>query len=147
MTPRRNCQLPMKGIPEMRNMLQRFMYGRYGNDDLNRFLSITTLVVIVINMITQFRPLYWVGLVLLILLYYRMMSRNISARWAENQKFLALKDQVTGIFRKGPSRAKADPNFKYFSCPQCRQKVRVPKGKGKISIHCPKCGNDFIKRS
>lgn len=136
-----------KGIHIMRDKLQRFMYGRYGNDDLNRLLSIVTIITIVAEMVTHIHILYWASLVLLILLYYRMMSRSISARWAENQKYLAMRNKVTGFFRGGSSRTKADPNYRIMKCPQCKQKVRVPKGKGKIRIHCPKCGNDFIKKS
>ena len=131
----------------MRDKLQRFMYGRYGNDDLNRLISIVTIITIIADMITHFHVLYWVSLVLLILLYFRMMSRNISARWAENQKYLELRSKLTGLFRKDSSRAKADPDFRILPCPQCKQKVRVPRGKGKIRIHCPKCGNDFIKKT
>jgi hypothetical protein len=131
----------------MRDKLQRFMYGRYGNDDLNRAISIVTLGSIIAEMITHIHILYWVSLILLILLYYRMMSRNVSARWAENQKYLQMRGKVTGIFRGGSSGQKADPYYRILVCPQCKQKVRVPKGKGKIRIHCPKCGNDFIKKS
>ncbi len=131
----------------MRDKMQRFMYGRYGNDDLNRAISIVTIISIILDMITRFHILYWISLALLIILYYRMMSRNTSVRWAENQKYLQFRSRVTGLFRGSSSRTKPDPNYRIMKCPQCQQKVRVPKGKGKIRIHCPKCGNDFIKKS
>ena len=121
------------------------MYGRYGSDDLNRFISYVVLASILLDIFLGFRPLYFVSLILLVILYVRTFSRNISARYAENQKFLQIRSRITGIFRR--SSAGAQPGYRVFKCPQCGQKTRVPKGKGKIKIHCPKCGNDFIKRS
>lgn len=129
----------------MREKFQNFMYGRYGNDELNRFISYATLASIILEIFLGIRPLYFVSLILLVILYVRMLSRNISARYAENQKYLQIRSRITGIFRKNS--ANAQPGYKIFQCPQCSQKIRIPKGKGKIKIHCPKCGNDFIKKS
>ena len=126
----------------MRNRFQDFMFGRYGNDQLNRFLSLVALVLIVVNIFVKFPLLWWGALALLIWMYFRMFSRNTSRRYAENQRFL----EVTSRFRRGAQR-KADPVYRYFQCPGCRQKVRVPRGKGKIEITCPKCRTSFIKRS
>ena len=76
----------------------------------------------------------------------RIMSKNHSKRYAENQKFLELKNRVAGFFRGG-TRAFKDKEHCYFRCPSCHQQVRVPKGKGHIEIRCPKCGTKFIKNT
>ena len=132
----------------MREKLQRFMYGRYGSDKLNHVLSIVALILVLLGSFFRRMSLaYWLGFALLILIYYRMMSRNIQKRYAENQAFLRYYNQWTGWFHGRKNAAARNKDYKIFRCPKCSQKVRVPKGKGKISIHCPKCGHDFIKRS
>lgn len=138
----------------MRNRFQDFMYGRYGNDQLNQFLSIIALVVLVVNLFVRI-PFLWLGaLALLIWTYFRMLSRNTSRRYAENERFLGFISR----FRRGGGyggRTAADRRARreerkyycYFMCPHCNQKVRVPRGKGKIEITCPKCRTSFIKRT
>ena len=114
---------------------RRFMYGRYGSDKLNVFLLI---VGVVFCLLSSFSRLYLLGIlayVPLILAIFRMYSRNISKRQRENQRFL----QLFARFR--------DREYRYFSCPRCRQRVRVPRGKGKIIIRCPSCGERFQKRT
>ena len=100
----------------MREKLRQFMIGRYGTDGLNQFLSIASIVLLLISLLTRFSLFTWLGLVLLVLCYYRSLSRNISKRTEEN-------------------------------CPTCRQKLRVPRGRGRIQISCPRCGTQFIKKS
>ena len=148
------------------------MRGRYGNDNLNRFLLIVSVILIIADMFVRWRLLYMLAVLILIYVYCRMFSRNINARYRENQKFL----QFTAKFRRngGPGNAsyggaygggqygntansgsagwgrKAKPakdrDHKIFKCPVCGEKLRVPKGAGKISITCPHCGEKFIKK-
>lgn len=131
----------------MREKLQRFMAGRYGNDKMNQVLSIAALILILIGAFSRVEPCHWLGLLLIIYLYFRMLSRNIQKRYAENQVFLRYYNQVTGWFSGKKNSVERNKGYHIYKCPECQQKVRIPKGKGKISIHCPKCGNDFIKRS
>ena len=136
----------------MRDWLRRFMIGRYGNDQLNRFLFGATMVCVVLQFLTRNRFLYYLGLFLIIVGYLRMFSRNHQRRYEENMKYLALKDKITGIFRRGPSKSyRADrtdrKQFHIYRCPRCKQKIRIPRGKGKVRITCPKCGNTFVKKS
>lgn len=131
----------------MRNKLQRFMMGRYGIDKMNQVLSICSLILVALGIILKVSVLYWAGLVLIGFIYFRMLSKDISKRYAENQAFLRHYYRLTGWFGSKKQSMERNKGYRIFSCPQCKQKVRVPKGKGKISIHCPKCGNDFIKRS
>ena len=141
----------------MRNRFQDFMYGRYGNDQLNQFLSVAALVVLIVNLFVKV-PFLWLGaLALLIWTYFRMCSRNTSKRYAENERFLSLisrfRREGYGGYSGGRSAAERRAQreqrkyYRFFVCPHCSQKVRVPKGKGKIEITCPKCRTEFEKKS
>ncbi len=121
-------------MSNFRERLMQFMRGRYGgNDTLNKFLF---------------------GVFLFFLLVAIFSSKSsaansifnllaIARRQAENAKFLELTAPIRGFFGK----KSGDKTHRIFQCPQCGQKVRVPKGKGKIEITCPNCRNHFIKRS
>lgn len=139
------------------------MNGRYGNDDLNRFLDIVALILIVISFFVRGTALYVLNffiMAILVLILFRAFSRDTASRWAENEKFLGLKERIFGG-RRGGSRGNyrggyggsqynsgaVDRDHLLYTCPKCGQKVRVPKGRGRIQIHCPKCGNDFIRRT
>ena len=118
--------------------IQRFMAGRYGTDRLN----ITMLVVgCVLCFVQLFVPagvdvvLTILSEALLILSLFRCFSRNTYKRYSENRKFLLLIDRIK------------DRDHRYYACPKCRQTVRVPKGKGKIAITCPKCREKFVKKT
>ena len=80
----------------MREKFRQFMIGRYGTDGLNQFLSIASIVMLLISLITRVSLFTYVGMVLLILCYYRSLSRNISKRTEENYKFYTIKDRITG---------------------------------------------------
>ena len=138
-------------MDKLKEKLSRFMYGRYGSDRLNIFMVIVLLVCAVINLFVRtgyFSVLLtsWEFL-LLILIYYRMFSKNISKRYAENQKYLVLENKVKRFFGKQKYIQEQRKDFHIYTCPQCRQKIRIPRGKGKICITCPKCRNEFVKKS
>lgn len=131
----------------LREKFARFMVGRYGSDELNRFLAMLTLVLIVINLFLRTNVMFILELACLILFYLRMFSRNINRRFQENQKYLHYQFQVTEAFRKWKFRFQESRKYKIFKCPNCGQKLRIPRGKGKISIRCRKCGHEFIGKS
>lgn len=139
----------------MREKLQRFMTGRYGADELSKALNAAVLVCLLISLVGARTPFsavfYWVGIALMIYGCYRMFSRNVSKRYEENRKFLDLRYRavVRNSSRKNLARKRwADrKTHRYFKCPGCSQMVRVPKGKGKICISCPKCRAEFVRRS
>ena len=90
---------------------------------------------------------YWIGLLLIVYNTYRMFSRNIAKRQAENQKFRQFRYQMA-IKKDGAKKQWEQRKvYRFFKCPGCSQKVRVPKGRGKICITCPKCKTEFIKKS
>ena len=128
-------QLGMK----LRMGLTRFMTGRYGTDKLNTCILTAGVIVCIVSI---FIPSAAADLALTFIAYglmfwamFRTFSRNTYKRYQENRKFLMLVDQLK------------DRDHRYFSCPKCRQQVRVPKGKGKIAITCPKCREKFIKKT
>ena len=131
----------------MREKLRQFMIGRYGTDGLNQFLSITSLVLLLIAIISRVNLFTYLGASLLIFCYYRTFSRNISKRTEENYKFYTLKDRVDNKFKGWKEQWANRKVYHYYRCPQCRQKLRVPRGRGRIQISCPRCGTQFIKKS
>ena len=134
----------------MRAWFQRFMSGRYGGDAFSNFLSLAALVVVVLGL---FVPglfgmlLGWLGWAALIYSYYRIFSRNIPKRAAENRWYLAKQAAVSQRFSSMKTRWRMRQTYRYFRCPHCRQELRVPRGRGRISITCPKCATQFIKKS
>lgn len=131
----------------MREKFARFMTGRYGLDSLGRFTMALTLIFIVINYFTRNRliPLLaWAGL---ILTYYRMFSRNIYKRSAENQQYLNRTAKLRRWFYTQKNVFIQRKTHHIYKCPSCKQKIRIPKGKGRIEIRCPKCNATFIKKS
>ena len=132
----------------MKEKLIRFMNGRYGGDELSKFTLAVCLVFIILNYFIGIRIISSIVFVLLILNLFRIFSRNINARYRENQKYLELKGKVLNFFRSIFNKQNAaDKTKRIFKCPSCRQKVRVPKGRGRIAITCPKCKTQFIKRT
>ena len=136
---------------KLREMLAKFMYGRYGTDRLNMFLLIVLIVCAGLNLFVRngyFSIVMssWETL-LIVLIYYRMFSRNIQKRYAENQKYLSLENKVKRFFGRTKYIQEQRKDIHIYTCPQCRQKIRIPKGKGKISVRCPKCGAEFVKKS
>ena len=79
--------------------------------------------------------------------YYRMMSKKIEQRYAENQKYLNGRYRLVVKWNRRKEHFRQRRDYHFYRCPSCKQKVRVPKGKGRICITCPKCKKEFIKKS
>lgn len=131
----------------MMNWFRRLMYGRYGGDPLNSALLVLCIVLMLISILTHLAILSWLGSALLLLCYFRMFSRNIQARYAENQRFLKWWQPITN--KLGNKRAQfADrKTHRYLKCPNCAATLRVPRGKGRINVTCPKCKRQFEAKS
>lgn len=130
----------------MKEKLYRFMQGRYGNDQLNRFLMVLVLVCFVFSLF-GLKVLYVLGIALLVYAYFRMFSKNIYKRSQENSVYLKYEYKVRQWFATLKRDMNQRKTHHIYRCPSCRQKIRIPKGKGKIEIRCPKCGQTFIKKS
>ena len=131
----------------LRERFARFMYGRYGTDELNRLYSIVSLAFVVIGIVLRSNLIYLIGLLVLMYSVYRSFSKNVSKMYAQNQKFLTWRYQRIAKWSKWKERFSQRKTHRFFRCPNCRQTVRVPKGRGKIAITCPKCKTEFIKKS
>ena len=126
-------------LQKFKYALQRFMMGRNGGDALGWSVLIAGAVC---SLLSAIEGLEWLSLLAFVAVAYtifRMYSRNVVKRRAENAKFV-------GFFKKIKTRL-TDREHRYFHCPQCKQTVRVPKGKGTIKIRCPKCQTQFEKKS
>lgn len=130
----------------MREKLQRFMWGRYGNDRFNQFLMIVAIFFLMLSMFGG-HILYLLSLVLMVYAYYRMLSKQIAKRTAENQWYLQKEMKIQSILYCKKNEFAQRKDFRIYKCPSCRQKLRVPRGRGKIAIRCRKCGTEFIKKS
>ena len=130
-----------------REKMQQFMYGRYGNDQLSRVYLGITLVLLVVSMFTRWSFFYIAGIALLIYCYYRMFSKNTEKMRAQNQRYLNWRYGLAVKRQKAKEHREQRKIYRFFRCPKCRQRVRVPKGRGKICITCPKCREEFVRRS
>ncbi len=124
---------------KLNNGLRSFMVGRYGTDKLNTAILgagvIACLLTVLIRQPMLDLVLTLISYSLMIWALFRTFSRNTYKRYQENRKYLQLLDRLK------------DREHRYFNCPRCRQVVRVPRGKGKIAITCPKCREKFIKKT
>lgn len=128
-----------------RGKINYFFRERYGYDELSKFMLVLYIILIILYLLTGF---YWLNIVAFIdaiILLFRILSKNIEKRRAENRKFMDITAPIRTWFENIRNSSKS--SSKVFICPNCHQKVRVPKGRGKIEITCPKCNHKFIKRS
>ena len=141
----------------MKERLRKFMAGRYGADELNKFLTVCGWVLLMLGFVlsgiqrsvTQAlgSALVMISWVLLILSIFRTLSKNTRKRASENYRYFVCKNRVLAWWKGLKTRWQDRKVHRYFRCPRCKATVRVPKGKGKIRITCPKCKNQFIKKT
>ena len=130
----------------MRDKLQRFMIGRYGNDRFNQFLMIVAILLLMLSLFGA-DLCYLLAFVVMVYAYFRMFSKQVYKRSAENQKYLQIEMKVSGFWQKKKKEFAQRKEYHIYKCPKCKQKLRVPRGKGKIAISCRKCGTEFIRKS
>lgn len=136
---------------KMKYGLARFMSGRNGMDDLARAEWVVVWILLLLSLFIRV-PIVQLILIALfwgttIHLYFRVFSKNIAKRRAENQVFANARYRLVVYFNKQKKIRQEKKVYRFFKCPDCRQKVRVPKGHGKIIITCPKCRAEFAKKS
>lgn len=136
-------------IRKIQLWLYRFMSGRYGTyglDELTKFLMACVLILDIAGMIFDISVLIFAAEVLMVWMLFRLFSKNMVKRTGENEKF---KGMTAGIRHRktAAERTKNDAYYHYYVCPRCSQIVRVPKGKGKVEITCPKCDKKFTRKS
>lgn len=123
--------------------LMKFMKGRYGHlDALGKLLLVTAIILLFLPL----KFLSWIAYILIIVAYYRFFSKRIYVRSNENQKYLALRNKVLARFRNKKEAFTNRKEYVYFRCPECKQQIRAPRGRGKIKVRCTKCSHQFIKK-
>lgn len=130
----------------MRQWLARVMYGRNGPDQLSMCLFIVAMLFQIVSyfvLYPVFSALSWVAMVLAI---FRIISKNLYKRREENAKFMGVFGKVRSWFRLQIRKVKEFRTYKYLKCERCHQKLRVPKGRGKIRIKCSNCGHQFDRK-
>ncbi len=131
----------------MFSRLRAFLAGRYGPDQLTFAIII---LAILFNLAARF-VLYWpftgVSALLYVIAVLRMFSRNYPARRSENARFMRIFYRIRGFFFRMKARMESRRTYRFFKCPGCKNTLRVPKGRGRIRITCPKCGERFEKKT
>ena len=135
----------------IREALARFMYGRYGNDGLNKFLFVLYFVLLIISSIIRRIPgaglvyfiLYLLTLAAMFLFFFRFLSRNHYKRRQENVKYYNIKSKVTAKWNLQREKWRNRKTNVYRTCPNCHVTIKLPRKKGKHTCTCPKCGVDF----
>lgn len=131
----------------MKEKLRRFMMGRYGVDYFSRFTLTASLIFLILSTLTKFSLFQLMFWGFLFYTYYRIFSRNIAKRREENNWYLNKTYKARNFILRQKNSLAQRKTHHIYKCPNCKQKIRVPRGKGKIEITCPKCRISFIKRS
>lgn len=129
------------------NWLNKFMIGRYGGDQLSAVLILLSLFMTLFGRLYNIPLLSYTGYIPLGISVFRIFSKNISKRRMENYKFEIFMSPVYSWFKRVENRVKDSKTHKYLKCPNCKARLRLPKGKGKLMVTCPKCKEKFEKRT
>lgn len=130
----------------MREKLIRFMSGRYGMDKLYYVLLVIYLILLLLNVFVPSVMITILGWGVLIYAFFRVFSRNVYKRYAENQKFLKLWNRIVSWFKLSAKRFKELKTKVYHRCPHCKTMLRLPRKKGKHTVSCPKCHRDLTMK-
>lgn len=130
-----------------KNKMMQFMQGRYGADQMGQMLSAVSMVFLIISLFSRNQAWFLLALIGIVYNYFRMFSKNISKRYAENQKYLTMTAGIRRKLASWKSQLAQRKMYHIYRCPGCKQKIRVPRGRGKIEIRCPKCNTRFVKKS
>lgn len=132
---------------KIKNAFRNFMQGRYGGDKLSLTLLFVGIAFSMVTSFTQIAVFYYLGLVVYFIAIFRMFSRNTAKRAAENQKFLAFFSKIFTEIRQFFARLKNSRKYKYFRCPNCKVRMRLPRKVGEVTVTCSKCRNQFKQKA
>ena len=127
--------------------MMQFMQGRYGADQMGQMLSAVSMVFLILSLFPRNQGWFLLAVIGIVYNYFRMFSKNISKRYAENQKYLTMTAGIRRKIASWKSQLAQRKIYHIYRCPGCKQKIRVPRGRGKIEIRCPKCNTRFVKKS
>lgn len=137
----------MSFLDKLRASMQRMMAGRHGADEFSLAMLICGLVLTMIGNFTGLGILSILSLALYILAIYRMFSKDHAKRYAENQKYLATWHKSTNSLRQFFVRCKNFRKYKYFKCPECHSRLRLPRKVGEVTVTCGKCKHAFKQKA
>lgn len=132
---------------KIKDSMRRFMMGRYGSDQLGLTLLIAGVVLSLVSSLTRVMIFYYLGLAAYIWGIYRMFSRNRVKRAEENQKFLSFKKNFKSNVSQFFVRLKNMKKYRYFRCPQCKARLRLPRKVGEVTVTCGKCHHQFRQKA
>ncbi len=129
------------------NWLNRFLYGRNGTDQLGVASLGAAVLLSLLSNIRGLTLLFVPSFLLLAYAVFRIISRNVTARRRENAAFIRAFGGIPRFLRRFSERLRGMRVYKYYKCPGCKKSLRVPRGKGKVKVRCPQCGNEFVSRT
>ncbi|MBR5804581.1 MAG: hypothetical protein IKY03_00425 [Clostridia bacterium] len=125
----------------------QWMQGRYGADELSRFMTVAGVVLMVLSVFRKLSFLWFPAMAILIWSLFRVYSKNTDRRLAERNWYLGVKSKAVGYVSLLKKRWRDRKTHVYFKCPDCKKILRVPKGKGTLKVRCPQCGREIIKKT
>ncbi len=131
----------------MRDFLRKILYGRYGIDQFSTALIVSGVILSILYSIFHITLFYGVSSIFLLYAIYRIFSKNFTKRQKENAVWLNYFAKGKVFSHKCSKRLKDLPHYKYYTCMNCKQTIRVPRGKGRVEIRCPKCGYSFRSKT
>ena len=122
-------------------MFRRFFIGRNGPDQLSLAMTIFAFII-------SFVPYgFYPSIAIMVLAVYRMVSKNVVKRRSENYRFVMFLNRIKRWYNNKKAQFTQRKYYKIFKCPNCSQRLRVPRNKGRVAVKCTKCGQTFIKRT
>lgn len=132
---------------EIKQRINQWMQGRNGADDFSTTVIVLAMVLYLIGVFAHFKMVLFLALVAVIYGFFRMTSRNIEARRAENREFLKRVGPARPWIKNPPAAWKEFRAYKHLICENCGQRMRIPRGRGKLRVSCPRCGHKFEYKS
>lgn len=132
---------------KIKRAIARFMMGRHGADQLSLALLIVGLVLSLLTTLTGFGLFYWLGMIAYIYGIFRIFSRNEAKRANENAHWVAFWEKIKTELRQFYTRIKYIRKYKYFKCPECKARLRLPRKVGEVTVTCGKCKHRFKQKA
>ena len=137
----------MRFFDKIRSSFASFMAGRYGADQLGMTMLWTALIMSLVGSLSGLGLLTLMADALILLAFYRMLSKNRLKRAQENANYLQRTQKLRRAVSEWVNRVKNSKKYRYFTCPKCKARLRVPRGVGNVTITCKRCGNRFDKKA